>query len=79
MLKQKPIRDDKWKIWFSFPSSNNLSYNKNMYLSGAGSILSQMKDWGERGGEIPGRLERAEISEDEEMSSVITLASTGHK
>ena len=44
MLKQKPIRDDKWKIWFSFPSSNNLSYNKNMYLSGAGSILSQMKD-----------------------------------
>ena len=40
MFKQKPIRDDKWKIWFSFPPCNNLSYNKNTYLSGVGSILS---------------------------------------
>ena len=52
------------------------------YLSRAGSILSlkwRIEQRERRQAEIPERLERAEISEDEEMSSVITLASTGHK
>ena len=80
MLKQKPIRDDKWKIWFSFPSCNNLSYNKNTCLEpGLFWVLNEGLKRERRQGEIPERLERAEISEDEEMSSVITLASTGHK
>lgn len=80
MLEQKPIRDDKWKIWFYISFLQQLVLQQE-YLSRTESILSQMKDWGERarGGEIPERLERAETSEDEEMSSVITLASTGHK
>ena len=80
MFGQKPIRDDKWKIWFSFPSYNNLANSKTTCLE-PGLFLSQMKDCEEREARFRSCLRelRSVRSEDEEMSSVITLASTGHK
>ena len=43
MLEQKPIRDDKWKIWFYISFLQQLVLQQE-YLSRTESILSQMKD-----------------------------------